>query len=291
MRVICPSLSLWITEFVDAPGVFTRLSFENCNNHISKMTYQYLVISINDERKDIMKKQVLDLELNAPVHFLPNVATISNSTEYLPKDETIETQKVLCCALSHIRALEYACHDSSPDFTVICEDDVAMHKFNFTNCVEEIITNWSSLIYPNKMALIGWIPVNNYTHYTKIHSDRSLKSLEDSKLLSLSVYGMQAYIVRKCDILPLIKHFVHPTFEEMRNHINSMNFPHLEKYYEMKACDGFINKILGSTVLFPPLCIEQDTPSTLGHNDTNFRMWKYFFENNASVKKNYYSFE
>ena len=138
---------------------------------------------MSDERKKIIEQQYTDLKLTAPLYFLPNPASISNSTDYLPsdidqKDQT--TLKVLCCARSHIRALEFASREESPEFTIILEDDVAMHKSQFTNGIEEIITNWNTLIYPNKMASIGWIPFRNYEEYIAIESTRKLKC----------VYGM-----------------------------------------------------------------------------------------------------
>jgi GR25 family glycosyltransferase involved in LPS biosynthesis len=252
--------------------------------------YQYLVISISDKRKEELEKQFSYLNIKEPIHFLQNPATLSNSKDYLPQDGNNETHKVMCCARSHIRALEYACDDKSPEFTIIFEDDVALHKYQFTNAVREIITQWDTLIYPKKMASIGWIPLNNYSKYTNIESPRSLKCIDGSKFLDLFVYGMQAYIVRKRDILPLIKHFVHPTFVEMRDHINSMKFTDLPENYEMIACDGYINKILGQTVVFPPLCIEQVTTSTLGHDNWNPEIWNNFFKNYTSIKSNYYSF-
>jgi hypothetical protein len=102
---------------------------------------------------------------------------------------------------------------------------------------------------------------------------------------------MQAYIIRKCDILPLLKHLVHPTFIEMRDHVNSMKFSNLSADYEMHACDGFVNHILGQTILFPPLCIEQHTASIIGHDHWNHKIWDNFFENYTCMKSNYCTFD
>lgn len=141
------------------------------------------------------------------------------------------------------------------------------------------------------MASIGWLPLQNYEKYTIRDSKQKLKCIPSSKFFDCYVYGMQAYIIRKCDIFPLLKHLVHPTFIEMRDHINSIKFSNLPADYEMHACDGFINRILGQTILFPPLCIEQNTKSIIGHDNWNHTLWNNFFENYACMKSNYFTFD
>ena len=39
--------------------------------------------------------------------------------------------KVVCCARSHLRAIEYACREDASEYSVICEDDIAVHKTQF----------------------------------------------------------------------------------------------------------------------------------------------------------------
>ena len=57
----------------------------------------------------------------------------------------------------------------------------------------------------------------------------------------------------------------------------------------MISIDTFINRILsGQAVIFPPLVVEQDTPSLIGHSNIR-NYWNVFFKDYESIKKNYYS--
>jgi hypothetical protein len=255
------------------------------------MSYQFIVISVSDERKEFLKKQFSDLEIHAPLYFLHDVSLISNSQSYLPDSITDKNKlKIICCSRDHLRAIEYACNETSPEFSIICEDDIALHKTQLVNGIEEIIANWDTMIAPDKMASIGWIPCNNYATYLSAESKHTMKCVLGSKILhDRFAPGTQAYIVRKKDMIPLVKHFIHPTFEQFKAHIQSLNFPDLEKTSDMIPIDMYINRILGQALIFPPLIIEQDTPSLIGHSNTT-HYWNVFFKDYEAIKKNYYTF-
>jgi hypothetical protein len=254
------------------------------------MAFQFIVISVSDERKRLLEKQFVDLNIKVPLQFLESPSLVSNSQDYLPKDITDEINlKVICCARNHLRAIEAACKEDAPHFTVICEDDIAVHKTQFINGIEEIIANWDTVIAPDKMASIGWIPCMNYSSYISVDSKYTLKCVLGSKILhDRFVPGAQAYIVRKKDLIPLLKHLIHPTFDQFKAHILSMKFPNIPNESYLNAIDMFINCILGQAVVFPPLIVEQDTPSLLGHDNIN-KFWYNFFKDYESIKKNYYS--
>jgi hypothetical protein len=255
------------------------------------MSYQFIAISICDKRKEILKKQFVDLDIKAPLYFIENPSLISNSQYYLPKYEMDnESLKVICCSRDHIRALEYACKDESPEFSIILEDDVAFHKTQFINGIEEIIANWETCISPKKMVSLGWVPCNHYESYLSGYSKYTLKCVLGSKLLlDRFVPGTQAYMVRKKDVSQIIKELIHPTFDEFKTHVNSLNFNHLSKNNELIAIDCYINRILGQVVVYPPLAIEQETVSLIGHNNTQC-YWNTFFKDYECIKKNYYTF-
>jgi hypothetical protein len=252
--------------------------------------YQFIVISVSDERKRILEKQFADLEIKVPLQFLESPSLISNSQDYLPKDITNSNiLKIICCSRDHLRAIEIASKEDSPEFTVICEDDIAVHKTQFENGINEIITNWDTHIAPNKMASIGWVPCKNYSTYLPVQSKHTLKCVLGTKLLiDRFVPGTQAYIVRKKDMQSIVNHLIHPTFDQFKTHILSQNFPDLPKDSNITTIDMYINRILGQVVVFPPLVVEQDTSSLIGHNNTT-DYWNVFFKDYESIKKNYYS--
>jgi hypothetical protein len=254
------------------------------------MAFQFVVISVCDERKRFLEKQFLDLEIKVPLQFLESPSLVSNSQDYLPKYiDDKNTLKALCCSRSHLRAIESACKEDAPEFTVICEDDIAVHKTQFINGIEEIIANWDTHIAPDKMASIGWVPCNNYSSYLPAVTKHTLKCVLGSKVLhDRYVPGLQAYIVRKKDMIPLLKDLIHPTFDQLKTHILGMNNRDIPNENYLIAIDMFINRILGQAVVFPPLAVEQDTPSLIGHDNIN-KFWYNFFKDYESIKKNYYS--
>ena len=255
------------------------------------MSYQFIVISVSEERKSFLLKQFSDLGIRAPLHFIQNPSLVSNSEDYLPSTiNDKNTLKILCCSRDHLRAIQQACNDDAPEFSIICEDDIAIHKTQFINGIHEIIENWDTWIAPDKMASIGWVPCNNYQTYLPAVSKHTMKCVLGSKILhDRFVPGTQAYIIRKKDVLPLVKHLIHPTFDQMYKHLHSLNFKDLPKDNKLIAIDMYINLILGQAVVFPPLVIEQDSPSLIGHNNT-VHYWNVFFKNYEATKQNYYSF-
>jgi hypothetical protein len=253
--------------------------------------YQFIVISVSEERKRNLETQFAELGINTPLLFLPTPSLISNSQSYLPSHvQDTNKQKIICCSRDHLRAIALACNDTSPEFSVIFEDDIALHKTQFIHGIEEIMANWDTWIAPDKMASVGWIPCNNYATYIPASSKHTMKCVLGSKILhDRFAPGTQAYIVRKKDVAPLVPHLIHPTFDEFFSHIHGMNFPDLPKTNGLIAIDMYINRILGQAILFPPLVIEQDTPSLIGHTNVTL-FWDVFFKDYEAIKKNYYSF-
>jgi GR25 family glycosyltransferase involved in LPS biosynthesis len=253
------------------------------------MSYEFVVISISNERKMSVIQQFKDLCIDKPLQFLENPATLLNSQDYFPNDLKDEyLMKVVCCARSHLRAIEYACREDASEYSVICEDDIAVHKTQFINGIEEIISTWDTCISPDKIASIGWVPCNNYQTYINAPSKHTLKSIVGSKILhDRYVPGLQAYIIRKKDILPFVKHLIKPTLEELRTSLHSLNLPDLSKDNSLIAVDYFLNRIFGQAIVFPPIVIEKTLKSLLGHNNVD-KYWNIFFKDFEYIKKNYY---
>jgi len=251
--------------------------------------YQFIALSVCESRRILLEKQFNELKIEE-LNFLENPSTLSNSTDYLSTEiDKLDAQKkkYVCATKSYISALQVACLDSSPEFTVILEDDVSCHKSQFISGIEEIIENWDQWIFPSKMVSIGWIPLNNLSFYTNLKSEFTLKSGVKVFNNGTTAVGFQASIFRKKDIQQVIHHFVHTTFGELKKHLIE-NFPNLTSD-DIFIGDNFINKILGQARTFPPLAIEQNLKSTLGHNNTEL-YWSNFFRGYEFVKNNYWSF-
>jgi len=250
-----------------------------------------IIISLGEERKMRMLKQLNELNIPFPVIFF-SATTIENSEGYLPMDETENIQKHICCAKSHIRAIEQAAHEAAPDVTIIIEDDAAFHKTKFVPTVLEILRNWEKVVPANShMLSIGWVPMQNYKYYDNIKTKQK-EYLSGYKFLEWFAYGTQAYMIKKTSaekVYPILKK---GTWIDLKTTILALNHEHIEKNNPIKNVDCWLNRFLVQTIMFPLLVIEQRLPSTielnggLWHND----IWNRYFEDYEIMQKDYWSF-
>jgi GR25 family glycosyltransferase involved in LPS biosynthesis len=251
--------------------------------------YQFVVISACDERRHKMIKQCNEFNILNQTIFLDNPSTIGNSESYFPINETMINKKVMCCARSHLRALELASKDESPDFTIILEDDVAFHKTKFVDGINEIINNWDKITNNStlKMISVGWVPCNKYDNYSGIHPYYKMKTISGVNILDdRYIVGLQAYIVKKTDMKKHSTLFGHSSYNELENAIHSLN-----KQLSTLEIDNYINRIFNQCYTFPPLAIEQDTRSLLRDYKLQRSYWNNFFKDIEHVMKEYWSYD
>lgn len=276
--------------------------------------YQFIVIVASTERKQIIESQFkqldIDMSKNTQIHYL-EASVVANSQDYLYPTErfTSNQLKVMCCTRSHLRAIDYALREDSPDFSIIMEDDVAMHKTKFISAINEIIDKWREICSPlrARMVSIGWVPCNSYSYYLNPPQTMQpsnaicLPSLQDALILHNYGPGMQCYIVSKSDIptavIQLTSH-ANTTFDNfakqfrlfLNAHANNYSIKYFnENDYDCYAIDEWLNKMLGAVRMHPMVAIEQDVPSLLNHNNQNGH-WKRYFDNFEHIKKDYMTF-
>ena len=250
--------------------------------------YQFIVVTASNERKQLMEEQFSTLNLPVDVHYL-EASIPSNSQAYL-KDCGKEEREygVLCCTRSHIRALEYASQNKDKyEYSIILEDDVAFLKNGFLSKIEEVIGNWNK--YENhKIVSIGWVPCGNYETYTKFDetlSDDTIKIITDRYFP-----GTQGYIVKNDDI-PYMDSLVRPTYIEMDDKLKTLNIykelaTHFGEKQNTVTTDVLINRLFKQAIVFPPLMIEMDIPSMLGHNNIN-NYWATYFKGHETERDKY----
>ena len=96
------------------------------------MNYQFIVITLCEDRKQKIIQSFKDLGVKDSSIYYLKASTPENSEEYfIDTSFDIETKKVVCCAKSHCRAIEYAARDESPDYSIVIEDDASFHKMDF----------------------------------------------------------------------------------------------------------------------------------------------------------------
>lgn len=257
---------------------------------------QFIIISLTEERKNKtieLLKKIKNIN-NFPIHFL-SASTIKNSEEFLPKHSTLDenTLKIICCTKSHLRAIEYACSETSPEYSIILEDDITFHH-DFDEIIKELIYNWeNNNLYSNiAMMNIGWVPCNNYNHYEYSQNQPfDILQLSNNKLFNyFYCVGLQGYIIKKSKINEEMKYIISSdTFFDYSLKIldkiptlRDKNKPSNSIY----AIDNVLNKLLNFVIVFPPLIIERNELSTLGH-DNKHDYWDNYFRNNEEKMEDY----
>jgi hypothetical protein len=240
------------------------------------MNYQIVVINASKQRKKEMENQfnLLNLHDKVNIVYLP-AATPENSQHYLPTDGyTDQQKKYICCGLSHLYCLEFACLRSSPEFTVILEDDVALHKIHFTNAIEELIEKWNSF-HIFKIASLGWVPADTRGFFDRLKYI-PLHFKEDTRLIPIYVSGFQAYIVRKKDIQPILPTLLYPTYKDFENYVEEYKKKYNMNWLKPISIDSVLNGILKQCAVYPPVVIERKTESLLEHNNWG-KYWNKWF--------------
>lgn len=259
------------------------------------MSYQFIVITFNEDRYNHMTN-MFKLISNVNVCYL-NASTKDNSYNYLNNYTSKSNNNFIYCLHSHIRALKY-CTESDYDFSIILEDDVTFINNSFIESINELISNWDLYAsYGHKMISIGWIPTFNYLKFQKIESKfKNLNSIPKCKLIDeFLTPGLQGYIVKKSIIMEYIDYLFQPTFDEFYKKI--LSYPDIITKFKQynqslsietfEIIDNILHILFNQIILFPPLLIETNITSTLGHNNKE-HYWDNFFYNFETEKLNYF---
>jgi GR25 family glycosyltransferase involved in LPS biosynthesis len=253
-------------------------------NYYNPTRFQLIVVSASEKRRAHVRYQCERVCPSVPLYFIEP----DDQPSYVPASATNEERKVMYCTRSHFKALKFAAKPESPAFSVILEDDVAFHKTDFIPTIHEFIRNWSELMGGDKMASIGWIPCNNYDSYKSAKGIKTLESIRDSKILNdRFVLGTQAYIVKKDEITPYVNILLQPTYEAYETAVRAQKYPNFEPGCKLIACDVVLPRILGQRILFPPVAIETQTESIIGHTQNVY--WNTYFKNHSHLLNSYYA--
>jgi GR25 family glycosyltransferase involved in LPS biosynthesis len=175
--------------------------------------------------------------------------------------------------------------DTSDDFTVIIEDDVAFHTNDFVSVVQELAQNWDNVRnHGANGVFLGWMPMKNVSEYKNIEKKLSLESSPDLEFMHMIPVGVQAYMIEKeCAkvLSPLLNQSTH---EAVVKSIKAHKFRNINDNHSFYVADHYIPHILIPLVAFPPLGIELPLPSTIGHSDQQ-EYWDRFFKGHESLKK------
>jgi len=263
------------------------------------MNYQFIVITACEKRKQKMIEIFKELDISDNLIYYLEASTPQNSEYYFIDSSFIENdmKKVICCTKSHLRAIEYAGKDESPDYTIIVEDDVAFHKIYFVKVIEEIISNWEKDFNNCHYVSLGWIPCNTYEHY-KSKNNIKIKSITniDNNICFLNDFynrGTQCYIIKKNKTHDIIKTFNQNTYNKfVEKYTSFMKNTYGQNFnsFTTEAADYILNQIMKFSIIFPPLAIEQKNIVSLLHHNNSDIYWHRYFNGHEEEMKNYITY-
>jgi len=228
-----------------------------------------------------MERQFKELGINFPVKY-PQTFTPENSKDYLPESHPYLKLSELCCSRSHYRAIEIAGRDESPRWTIVIEDDAALHKTAFLPFVTQLMNQWDSLSSGDFYVPLGWIPtVSFYTivSYYGFHKSHIL-------IPNFQASGLQAYMIDKQVAKRVAPILNHQTFAAFTECLKKYNLP----IRENEGCaDLILPFLMKSYAVFPMLAIEQKYESLIGHKNETL-WWGPYFKGVEYLRADYWSY-
>ena len=247
---------------------------------------QILVINTDLKRRELLLQQFTELKIPYPITYVKTYIP-GNSKDYLPEPKAIgksPTMKELCCARSHFSAIEVAAADTSPTYSVILEDDVALHRTLFVPYLTYLKEHWKNFSEEDVMVSLGWISPIVYTQLRQMLG----KTYKGWPVLigNIQACGLQAYMIHRDTAKKLVPIVVHKTFEDFSKALESLKIPFIRKGEGI--VDLIMPYLLRQHCVFPILAIEQKVESSLGHDNETF-YWTPFFKGNEHLRTNYWS--
>ena len=252
------------------------------------MNYQFIIISVLESRKQKTTELLNHVNKhNKPIiHIKGSTPDCDDGFTSGCKDDPYYSNylKEICCIKSHMKALEYAALDTSPECSIILEDDTTFYKENFIEIVEETISILKNDSNNIQICYLGWIPVEKYDflkNRNDIMQPIKLTTDKDIKFLKLGVSGCQGYLIQKRHLYNKAKIYTSPTYHDWKTNALDYIHPKLKDTINTNkviVIDAILFYIFFvPSVMFPPIIIErQDEVSLLNHNNIE-NFWKPFF--------------
>lgn len=233
-------------------------------------TIKIVVLSVNEERRKYMEKQLQDLKVLDDVDYFKGF-TPSESTEYMDyRDEKVpEYDTTLCCFRSYTAVFDKY-KNLNYEYIIILEDDIVIHK-DFKNKIENIIKTWEK--YPQTEYIsLGYILSFCYDTIKFFKNDNDL--YYDMSTFS-EVWGAQMTMFNKKTINKLSVLYK-PSAKEVRKFIDNISETYSNRYVRLQT-DSILPYLCKQGMVYPPLAFENpNIVSTItnianSHNNSYFK--------------------
>lgn len=261
---------------------------------------QFVIISSDITRKEIMHKQFKDLELDSAfnIHYEDGI-TINNSPYDLkliyPFDleRPLEEPEVLCCFFSHIKAMKWFIHNSNHPYLLLLEDDVAIQKINFKENLLELIPKFQNKKFD--YISLGYLINNisdNLLNHPLIYKDNNLYWNLYKKYLH-TTWGTQAQLFPRETVKSYLSIYDKSSTKDIKKSIYS----YLDKnefYYinpprlQIDCLNGLLKH---QCIVFPPMVIELNNINSLISKEQSYKRWEEGQIRGIYNLNNYYSYE
>ena len=223
-----------------------------------------------------------ELDLPFPIVYM-EASIPANSQDWLPPNIVDWFQRILCCTRSHIRALELSQKADAPLYTIVLEDDVALHE-SFCDIVTNLLQAWDASVIGD-MCFLGFVPKQR----SKYEVQTPLKQLSPSfKVIpSKQDMGTQGYIVKRGTLDKYMALLSKSTWLAMTTTVQAA-YPSIP---EARECDILFCNMFKQTLIYPPLVIEQQNNISLLNDSATKNetlWWEPFFKDHKSDRDHYW---
>jgi GR25 family glycosyltransferase involved in LPS biosynthesis len=241
--------------------VFENLIESNHSIHVSIVSTQ------NEKRLNFMKQQLKDIQF--PYKYtIQSAYTPENSSDYFKcaaiKVESEQEKKYQCGVRSHIAAMNACLHESSAEYFLIMEDDIA---FNTSINIENEINRYIQILkkHPEIHYLsLSYRPISSiddkliHPHLHTLQNDSDVYwGFENVD--SFIFWGAQAYLIPRYYAAKMVNMFHKSTLSELYNSIIN-NYKILPNYSTKNAqmiIDSIMPIFLNQGIVYPMLAVER----------------------------------
>ena len=247
---------------------------------------QFVIISADKSRKNLMQKQFVDLGLNSifNIHYDDAIVVDNSPYEFKLKYSLFpESDRTICCFLSHVKAMKLYLENSNCPYLLLLEDDCAIQKINFQQNLLELIPQFRKKEFD--YISLGYITKNVSNFFLKnplIKKDKNVYWNLYKSYLHV-IWGAQAQLFPRNIIEFYLSIYDKGTTKEIYQSI----FSYLDKnefYYvnpPRLQIDGLNGLLKHQAIVCPPLVIELNNTESLICTG-NYQKWE-----EGAIKKLY----
>lgn len=253
------------------------------------------VLWCKEERRSFIEQQLKSYNLPCRVVYF-KASTPDDSVEYIIPDDPV-IDKLQCCFRSHINALKDFIINNVEGHILILEDDICLARNTLFENLATTLKRYKATPQIDYVS-IGYLPITlrGDPIHTKLHMLTNDGTLYyDFSKADFTVWGSQAQLFSYKTAKRIVTLLHRRTGLEVKASVEE--YLKTNRTYQNKAkymmIDDLLPLLFSQGIVFPPLAIEQNTPSTI-HDSTRLlekriNDWKHSEKPGVFQLTDYYS--